>query len=95
VAAGDNGGEETHALTTPELANHTHNTVKFNASLAAGSSPITLPFTTTLDSLHTQSPTGDTGGASTGANGNGHNNMPPYRGVYFLRRTARRFYTTS
>jgi microcystin-dependent protein len=89
IAQGATGGEETHALTVPELPAHTHLNRQFNGQLAAGASAISVPYSSAASSTVTDSPTSSAG---TGA---AHNNLPPYKAVYFLRRTLRRFYTTS
>lgn len=90
VAVGGTGGEETHVLTIAELATHNHPLNPDNRQ----------------DDQHDLSPgtaVGDFGGSGmyvkeynvTGDTGSGdaHNNMPPYRGVYFIKRTARIYIT--
>lgn len=92
VPIGGTGGEDLHVLSTAELALHTHNTGLIHTNLADGSGTTPTLVTTGLVGA-TQTPT-DNGGPN-GINGNGHNTMPPYLGVSFLRRTARLFYSVN
>lgn len=66
----DTGGEETHALTTPELANHTHTFGSKVVGSQAGASSGNTQMVTGLASQ----------GGTTAAAGSGtaHNNMQPY-----------------
>ena len=74
------GGEDEHTLTIPELPAHTHD------SYGDGSSK---PLEQTGGDNFGTNPTTSTGGDEP------HNNLPPYYGVYFIKRTARRFYVAS
>lgn len=85
IAVGDTGGEEKHALTSAENAAHTH----------------VVPGSTTPQGNGDFDVTGGTAGtpavypgtSDSGSSGNGdpHNNIPPYYGIFFIRRTAREF----
>jgi microcystin-dependent protein len=103
VNPGDEGGEEQHQLTVAESAAHTHlcvnadtgntgsltsltNTTSITGAgrNSSSSTEYTLEGTATVPNKGVTAPTGgDTA----------HNNLPPYRGIYFIRRTLRRFYT--
>ena len=87
LAVGDTGGEEKHILTIPELPAHTHDGPANEADSTSGGDYHAVwtenDGTTPVVPPHA---TGSTGG------GLGHNTMPPYYTVYFLRRTARQFY---
>ena len=82
VAVNDTGGTDEHTLTVPELPAHTHE----------GTSAVDTPFNVNVES---GSPnlridvTGSTGDDLP------HNNMPPYTGVYFIKRTLRKFHVAS
>lgn len=95
-------GEEKHTLTTNEIPSHQHLLVNtdqgdplapglnsnnsINHSAANGSSSLEyeLSGSATTPTMGLSAATG--GGAA-------HQNLPPVKGVYFIRRTARRFYT--
>jgi hypothetical protein len=83
VSVNGTGGSETVALTTDQLPAHTHVT---NVPAATSGSGPNLVFANAyanfIDRPVTSQPTGE---------GDAHPNMPPYYGVYFLRRTARKF----
>lgn len=84
---GSTGGEETHALTNPELPAHNHNTsIGFkNLYVARNTAQDILAgglLTTSGFSDFMNYTTGNTG------NGNAHNNMPPYLTVYKWQRIA-------
>lgn len=81
---GDTGGEENHSLIVQELAAHHHNVQVVSANIESGSESTRLR----SDSTTTQpeAVTDDTGA------GVAHNTMPPYRTVYFIRRTNRLHY---
>lgn len=83
LVPGANGGFETHVLTIAEMPAHTHN--------------VPIPQDTAVDTQQTLAIQGDatlftnilsdpTGG------GGAHNNLQPYTGAVFIRRTARLFY---
>lgn len=77
-------GEDQHALITAELAAHAH-TVSSNVALDIDAGGRTL-FGAGTDFASTSS-TGSTG------SGTPHNNLPPFYGVYFIKRTNRVYYT--
>lgn len=88
VGVGDTGGSETHAITIPELPAH-HHTVTSKPGLDinnAATVPRTLFGTSDPQEFNSTNDTGDTG------SGTAMSLMPPYVGVYFLRRTARLYY---
>jgi len=87
VAHGAVGGEETHVLTVAELATHKHtiSSEKDAAGGGAGHYMDQLNQTGFTPSDLTQATT------DTGSN-TAHNNMPPYYGIYCIRRTSRYLY---
>lgn len=95
VAVTGTGGEEKHLLTTDELASHTHpagSSGELFATFKADYSADNLG-NEGLTNVSNQQLVGSR--ASTGAvsaTSNAHNTLPPYYGVYFIRRTARKFY---
>lgn len=77
-------GEDKHALIVSELAPHTHTvTAKVDADINSGGRTIYGSGSSFPSTSNT---------SSTGA-GDGHNNLPPFYGVYFIKRTARIYYT--
>lgn len=94
VAVGDAGGEEKHTLTSAEMPPHVHDITQnlFSDSLSRGGQTClaknpqgdgTGPATLITDS---------TGGSGTPAAAQAHQNLPPYFGMTWLRRTDRLFY---
>lgn len=78
-------GEDRHVLLKAELPAHTHSVTSLgNLDINAGS-------TRTLYGGGAEF----TGSSDTGSVGDGtaHNNLPPFYGVYFIKRTARVYYT--
>jgi|TARA_A100001518_G_C1205739_1_gene48572 hypothetical protein len=79
------GGEEKHTLIEGEMPKHTHSITE------QAFSPDTDPGADTAF--------GTIGGGekthytNEAGNNEGHNNLPPYYGVYFIKRTAREYYT--
>jgi len=103
VVLGQQGGEDQHILTQPEIAPHYHTTkVAVNKAVKDGGStdtsgkggfvgPIVDGGTEILTSVAEGDPaTAPPGGVPTQALA--HNTLPPYNGVYFLQRTNRLFY---
>lgn len=104
VNPGDKGGEELHSLTVDEIPPHQHfvinkdsainlpnssNTLSFQGSLeGGGSTDYVLGGTATEADRSLTSTTGGVSGAVVG-----HNTLPPYLGVTFLKRTTRLFYS--
>jgi hypothetical protein len=101
VTVGQNGGEEKHLLTIPELAPHTHPPFGTDTGIIDGVAPGVGNGTDASGNIHLSRPTtGSTGGdpttipigGSVPTAALGHNTLPPYYGVYFLQRTNRLFY---
>ena len=76
-------GEDKHTLTIPELPSHTHNVATLiNDSISGGDQKL-IPLQSTGNNLASSSVGGDAA----------HNNLPPFYGVYFIKRTGRVYYT--
>ena len=93
VAVTDTGGEEKHTLTQAELPDHTHDfTVReFNNFDSSNASAAELLLgDQNVESANSATPNVLVDG---GGSDEAHNNMPPYYGVYFIKRTARVYYT--
>lgn len=81
-------GEDQHTLTTAEMPSHSHLMVFDKQDTAGG------------DQLNTVYNGTDAGGTADGVQkdtnatggGGAHNNLPPFYGVYFIKRTARTYY---
>lgn len=87
ISVGGTGGEEKHALTVAELAVHGHAfSVIAKNNTGSGTGAITGGTDNVTEDGRFDGVTANAG------SGDGHNTMPPYTGVYFLRRTARMFY---
>lgn len=81
IQQGDTGGEEEHTLTIPELPAHTHDVTRptrLETGTPCWESGHGTDFTAVTSSVGADEP---------------HNNMPPYVGMCWLRRTSRMFYT--
>jgi hypothetical protein len=88
VGVGGIGGEEQHVLTAAEMPSHTH-TVTPNMFVwpLAGGVGIDIPGNNSAGFQ------GVAYGTTSAGSDASHNTMPPYCGVYFIKRTARVFYT--
>jgi hypothetical protein len=92
VAVTDTGGEEKHTLIQDELPDHEHTLTvnEFNNWDSSNASAAQfLLGDQVVQSANSSKPnvTVDGGGSD-----EAHNNMPPYYGVYFIKRTARQYY---
>lgn len=91
VLSGGTGGEETHLLTVAEIPAHQHSEFCADSSAdaigGAGANRRTFGLASTTDGIDSNISTSSVGG------GTAHNNMPPFVGVFFIKRTARIFYT--
>ncbi len=94
IPPGGTGGEENHSLSVAELAPHTHGLDVFLTDKQGGghnATPYTqedpdvaqVPITLTTDS---------TGGTGSPPVVTPHNNMPPYEGAFYIKRTIRQYY---
>jgi len=96
IAIGDQGGEEKHSLTVAEIAPHTHTVRAVLADTDGGSQVQRLRNMTSTEVSSQQTVTDSAGGSivppATVAVVEGHNTMPPYNSVWFLRKTARTYY---
>ena len=75
-------GEDQHTLTIPEMPAHTHNFFPLVTADANNGGANGVQYGTTANVA--TSSTGD---------GTSHNNLPPFYGVYFIKRTGRVYYT--
>lgn len=91
VAVTGTGGEEKHELLMTEIPNHDHGVGGKNLlSVNATSKTVDLEFGG-ADAGGIQA-VAEGGDSSNGDATVAHNNLPPLIGVFFIRRTARRFY---
>lgn len=88
IGPGSTGGEEEHELTESEMPPHYHEIITSGSggvgTFAANQNPA-VPSPTVAQ-------TQVTGGSGTPTVVEGHNTMPPYYGVFFLRKTNRLYY---
>lgn len=90
VAVLGTGGEDKHVLTETELPSDLETTVETNDHIDSGATSMGLRL---LSDAAGSGTTVDVAlNLSVAGNNTAHNNLPPYIGVYFLKRTARRFY---
>lgn len=93
VAVGQTGGEELHILSVDEMPPHVHSLPQIQQQLATGNNQNYLTLQgNAISPITTTSTGGDptTGPPPTSAKG--HNNVPPFYGVYFLQRSGRLYY---
>ncbi len=86
VGVGDIGGEEKHQLTIPELPIHTV-TTQLRLSSNSGASTVAF-FRSTPGSATEGAAVSDPVGGDVA-----HQNMPPFIGVWYIKRTSRNYYT--
>ena len=96
VTIGATGGEEKHSLTSAEMPPHTHNNTIYTAGMfipdwTTGTEVIQAE-NVRLGHATQNDPTSETGGSGSPAVVTAHNNLPPYVGVFFLRRTAKIYF---
>lgn len=102
LARGDTGGEENHKLLGPELFPHFHaaasdSTIEFMVAggTFSGDTPNISGSSNGGRSSRTAIFGGDPSTGNPPTDALGHNTLPPYVAVYFLRRTARLFYAVT
>jgi hypothetical protein len=83
-------GEDRHSLTAAENPAHTHDLILDKVTVADTGGVLRFP---NGDSQESVTPTTFTTEES--GSGTSHNNLPPFYGVYFIKRTARIYYTSS
>lgn len=92
IPQGGTGGEDVHTLLATEMPVH-HHTVTQSVDLVlrgAADRDVVVPnwaMGAEADSVYDTSDAGGSAGATVP-----HQNMPPYLGVYFIKRTARKYY---
>jgi len=81
-------GEDQHTLTVPEMPKHTHSMTWDSNDTSGGDQLNTLYYGPEANIPNNMiKDTGSTGGDVA------HNNLPPFYGVYFIKRTSRVYYT--
>jgi len=81
-------GEDQHTLTIPEMPKHTHSMTWDSNDTSGGDQLNTLYYGPEANIPNNMiKDTGSTGGDVA------HNNLPPFYGVYFIKRTIRVYYT--
>lgn len=92
VSLGAKTGEEKHTLTEAELATHNHGNGTFTRLLRPPYSGSITGTDTTNSGIEQAVGGGDSKDISPAGSNLAHNNMPPVIGVFFIGRTARKFY---
>ncbi|MBU6231537.1 hypothetical protein KGP36_02615 [Patescibacteria group bacterium] len=94
TTSGGQSGEERHILTVPEIPPHTH--LVHQGLVQHGTADHGVFQNTTSDG-QADVVTGYGGGPSPGTNtiNTSHQNLPPFLGVFFIKRTLRGFYQAS
>lgn len=82
-------GEDKHLLTTAEMPEHSHLVIFDKQDTAGGDQLNTVYNGTDAGAV----PDGVERTSETAGGDTAHNNLPPFYGVYFIKRTARRYYT--
>lgn len=102
IAVAGTGGEEKHTITVSELPAHSHFVSNIDQSLSALTPANFLAKGNLPDdaqsfdyNLYGTATTPTIGNSSNTGGGQASNNMPPYYGVYLLRRTTRLYYTVT
>ncbi len=90
ISEGDAGGEEKHSLTTAEMPPHFHQLLVAQSNTGGGSDVQRLRPDATLAESDANSAL--TGGDPVTMLVTPHNNMPPWRARYFIKRTSRTHY---
>jgi len=105
IAVTGTGGEEKHELTEAEMPPHNHEvtlvtpiTSKWAGNDSGAGKIVTgdSDIVEGTDEIEANDPffqTEDAGGSGDPAETQAHNNIPPYYGVFFIKRTARIYYT--
>lgn len=88
VAIGDTGGADRVALLINEIPPHNHALKCWGAAAGSTDRPQWIANGTVERSFNTE----NSGGNPAGTAADTHQNMPPYRGIWFIRRTARIWY---
>jgi len=92
VAVTDTGGEDQHTLTQAELPDHEHTLTVNEFNNFDSSNDSAAQFLLGDQAVETANASTPNVTVDGGGSGEAHNNMPPYYGVYFIKRTARQYY---